>query len=406
MTFILLRVRDLKWMIRSALFIALLSTSHDGSSIELSDSSKITLLTCSPGEELYSAFGHNGIRVTDYRQGFDVVFNYGTFDFNQPGFYINFIRGRMRYMLTTDRFEDFLVQYQYEKRSVLEQQLRLNTDDRKKIFAFLYENAKPENREYLYDFFWDNCATRPRDVFEKHLKSRLQVTIDSTCGFEENITMHDMLRLYVGDRKWIDASFDLLLGMPCEVIASPRDQTFLPDYLVKYFNCAKVDGKPFITAATYLLQYPSPVIRIKFHPAYLSILILLSGIALILYEKTKPRKFLLFDVLLFAITGLMGVILLAMWLFTSHYAPPRNMNLLWLLPTHLPIAFLLIKKQRPKWMNFYFLFTSIVQILLLLIWKWSPQPLNIAFMPLIILLALRSLSLFYQSQNQRLTLKE
>ncbi|MBL0309244.1 MAG: DUF4105 domain-containing protein [Bacteroidetes bacterium] len=175
------------FVLRTALLllISILPVSIFASDIELSDSANITLLTCSPGADLYSAFGHNGIRVTDYKQGFDVVFNYGTFDFDQPGFYVNFVRGRMRYMLSTDRFSDFISQYRYEKRSILEQQLRLNSEDRKKIFAFLYNNALPENREYLYDFFWDNCATRPRDVFEKELKGRLKVNVDSSCGFEQ-----------------------------------------------------------------------------------------------------------------------------------------------------------------------------------------------------------------------------
>ena len=226
-------------------------------SVQLSDSSRIALVTCSPGGELYSAFGHNGIRVTDFKNEFDVVFNYGTFDFNQPGFYTNFLKGKMRYMISTNRYEDFIYQYTYEKRSVIEEELILNPEDKKKIFAFLYHNALPENCEYNYDFFWDNCATRIRDVFEKNLGDRIKYNTQH-AGFAENKTMHDMLRIYVGNRPWVDYGFDLILGLPCEITATPRDQTFLPDFLSKYFNCATVDGQPFIADKKVLLAFPSP----------------------------------------------------------------------------------------------------------------------------------------------------
>ena len=105
--------------------------------IQLSDSARISLLTVSPGNELYSAFGHTGIRVTDFKNEFDVVFNYGTFDFAQPGFYTNFIKGKMRYMISTDRFQDFMSEYIYEKRSVAELKLNLTPEDKQKVFAFL-----------------------------------------------------------------------------------------------------------------------------------------------------------------------------------------------------------------------------------------------------------------------------
>lgn len=362
--------------------------------IELSDSANITLLTCSPGQELYSAFGHNGIRVTDYRQGFDVVFNYGTFDFNQPGFYSNFVLGRMRYMLSTDRFEDFIAQYEYERRSVLEQQLELNQEDKKQIFSFLFNNSLPDNREYLYDFFWDNCATRPRDVFEKHLKNRLHFNFDAACGFETDKTMHDMLRLYVGERKWANASFDLILGLPCEVKASPRDQTFLPDYLVKYFECSTVDGKPFVTGSRYLIQFSAPEFHIPFTPMHLCLILLGVGILITILNYINSNWQRWFDFILFFSTGIFGLLFLSLWIFSSHYSVPKNMNLFWLIPFHVLISFFFIRLQPPRWLRYYLLATFLLQLLLLLLWNWNPQPFNPAFMPVIFLMALRSISIY------------
>ncbi len=356
---------------------------------DLSDSSRVSLLTVSPGEELYSAFGHTGIRVTDHKNNFDVVFNYGTFDFEQPGFYTNFVKGKMRYMISTDRFEDFMSEYLYTKRSVGEQELNLTTEDKQQVFAFLYNNALPENREYFYDFFWDNCATRPRDVFEKVLGKRIEYHTDS-AGFEKNKTMHDMLRIYVGARPWVDYGFDLILGLPCEVTAGPRDQTFLPDYLEKYIACATVDGHPLAAKKQFLILFPILKIHSGFSPIHLSLLLVFIAFIVWAIERKTKKHFYLFDFFLFLVIGLLGTLFLCLWLFTSHYSVPKNLNMLWLIPTHAIISFLLLKKEKPGWLKHYFTGTYILMILLFICWQWLPQHYNVAVMPLVFLLAFRS----------------
>lgn len=371
------------------LFITYCLLPITASARELSDSARITLLTVAPGDELYSAFGHTGIRVTDYKNDFDVVFNYGTFDFDQPGFYTNFVKGKMRYMISTDRFDDFMSEYVHDKRSVEEQELNLTPADKQKIFAFLYNNALAENREYYYDFFWDNCATRPRDVFEKVLGKRLVYHTDS-AGFEENKTMHDMLRVYVGSRAWVDYGFDLILGMPCEVIARPRDQTFLPDYLAKYVQCATVDGQPFVVQAHYLLHFPLPKIENGFLPIHLSLLLVFIAFVVWFVERKSKTHFYIFDFILFLVFGLFGVLWLCLWLFTAHYSVPQNLNMLWMIPTHAIVVFFLLKKNKPVWLKYYFTATYILMILLFIAWQWIPQHYNVAVMPLIFLLSFRS----------------
>ena len=366
--------------------------------IELSDSSRITLLTCAPGAELYSAFGHNGIRVTDYKENWDVVFNYGTFDDSQPGFYVNFVKGRMIYSITYESYPDFMQEYIEEKRGVIEQELRLSATDRKEIFHMLYVNALPENRNYPYDFFWDNCATRPRNVFENVLGHRLQYHNDS-CGFEKNKTMHDMLRLYVHDRPWVDFGFDMILGLPCEVPATPRNQTFLPDYLAKMFGCATVDGQPFVTQTKKILDYPLPKIDTAIYPIYLTIILLLIGLILTLTEQKRQVHFYGFDFLLFFLMGFLGLFFISLWIFTIHYCVPKNLNVLWMLPTHAIVAFLLLLKRKPVWLGYYFLCTFSLMVILLITWKWNPQPYNYAFVPLIVLLALRAYTIYnYQKK--------
>ena len=358
----------------------------------LSDSARISLLTVAPGDKLYSAFGHTGIRVTDYKNKFDVVFNYGTFDFDQPGFYTNFLKGKMRYMIGTERMDDFMNEYIYEKRRVDEQLLNLTIEDKKRIFTFLFTNSLPENREYYYDFFWDNCATRPRDVFEKVLGKRLQYHVES-AGFPLNKTMHDMLREFVWNRPWVDFGFDLILGMPCEVIASPRDQTFLPDYLAKYLGCATIDGNSFVLKTKLLLDLPLVKPETNFRPIYISLILVLIGFLVTFVERKKNTHFYSFDFALFFITGLLGTLFLSLWLFSSHYSVPKNLNLFWLLPSHAFVALFLLRKQKTVWLKYYFATTYILLMGILIGWHWLPQPFNVAVMPLIFLLTLRSSSI-------------
>lgn len=377
---------------RLVVFVVLLPVLLSARAISLSDSARITLLTVAPGEELYSAFGHTGIRVTDYKRDFDVVFNYGTFDFDQPGFYTNFVKGKMRYMIAYEDFRSFMYAYNYEKRNVTEQELRLSTEEKQRVFEFLYNNALPENREYYYDFFWDNCATRPRDVFEKVLGQRLKYNTDN-AGFEKGKTMHDMLRVYVNQRPWVDFGFDLILGLPCEVEATPRSQTFLPEYLMKYFDCASVDGQPLVVSKEVLLKFEPVKPYEGFTPLQLCQLIAFAALLMAFIERFRKTHNFHFDFALFMIAGLLGLLFLSLGIFTSHYSTPKNLNMLWLLPTHVIVAVFLLKANKPVWLKYYFGTVALLMLLLLLAWGYLPQPYNPAVKWLIMALGFRAFSI-------------
>lgn len=374
-----------------SLLFLLLPVVRAEKGLALSDSARVTLLTVAPGEEIYMLFGHTGIRVKDDSLGFDFVFNYGTFDFEQPGFVPNFLRGKMLYMLSVDDFRDFMTQYQYEHRRVEEQQLLLTAEDKQGIFDFLVNNAQRENRQYYYDFFWDNCATRPRDVFEKVLGSRLQY---SYAGFDTTITLKQCLKPYVANTPWLDFGFDLILGMPCEIKATPRAQTFLPDRLALLFADAKVDGQPFVTGKRVLLDLPvEPKPYQGVTPIFVTFVLLLAGIGLSFAERIRKVHFWWLDFIVFVFAGFMGTFFLCMWIFTSHYSVPENLNMLWLLPSHLVVAWVLLNKKKPHWLTYYFGATLVILIVLVVGWKWNPQPYNLAVLPLILLLADRSLKI-------------
>ena len=128
---------------------------------------RISILTCSPGEELYSTFGHSAIRVTDSVSHNDIVYNYGTFNFDEPGFYTKFIRGKLSFYLSTDDFDSFISDYREEKRDITEQVLNLTCAEKYNVVMLLQTNMMALNRTYKYDFTFDNCTTRLRDLLEK-----------------------------------------------------------------------------------------------------------------------------------------------------------------------------------------------------------------------------------------------
>lgn len=403
LTFLLLRqIGYYCFMLRIVLILLLFSsTIFHTSAMDLSDSARVSLLKVSPGQELYSAFGHTGIRVTDYKKGFDVVFNYGTFDFAQEGFYINFCMGKMLYMMTIDRFDDFVLLYEkYEHRGVVEQELNLSTADKQAIFKYLDWNAHPDNREYRYDFFWDNCSTRPRDVFEKQLGARLKY--DYT-GFDTTKTMRETLKPYVANMPWVDFGFDLILGMPCEIQATPRHQTFLPDKLEKAFDKATVNGLPLVTAKRVIVDIPfKPKPFEGPTPILVMFGIMMFALLLGLIERWKNIHFWWFDFIVFFAFGLQGTIFLFLGLFSEHYSVPWNLNCMWLIPTHFIVAFFLFKKRKPKWMMYYFCATAILMLILLAIKPWHPQPYGVAVVALILLAANRAISIFVRLKQQSL----
>lgn len=349
---------------------------------------RISLLTCSPGEDLYATFGHTAIRVQDRNSGTDVVYNYGTFEF-APDFYIKFIRGKLNYALSTETFSDFLYTYQYESRSVVEQELLLSCGQNEQLYSALQQNAAPQNRFYLYDFLFDNCTTRARDMIVGHAGKPVvlpPVLEDSTTTFR------NMLHTYLnrGGQHWSKLGIDILLGARLDRRASNEQATFLPDFLLKAMNGATGAGSRIATGPQPLLTMPSPLNKgTLFLPSVVFGAVLLLALVLSFYKKTFAQRALkTFDFVLFLLLGLAGMLLLAMWFGTDHRVTRDNLNLLWALPTHLLGVFLLGRPGRSRQLYFKAVFWLTVG--LLATWAFLPQQLNTALLPLVATVALRS----------------
>ena len=177
---------------------------------------RISLLTCTPGEELYSIFGHSAIRIIDSNNVTDYIYNYGTFNFDDNGFYLKFIRGKLLYFVSIERTEDFLAFYTLENRGIAEQILQLTGDEKIAIQKALKENLKEENKYYKYDFFLDNCTTRLRDVIsnKKYPKPLLPLVMPASTTYRNAIHQY----LDKGGQKWSELGIDILLGMPTDKI--------------------------------------------------------------------------------------------------------------------------------------------------------------------------------------------
>lgn len=361
-----------------------------GYSQQLTDSSRFSIITCGPDPgPVYLAFGHSAIRMVDRQLGVDYVFNYGVFDFNQPNFYLNFARGSNNYLLGAYDYQYFQQSYIEDNRFLHEQPLNLTLNQRQRLYDFLVWNSLPANRAYWYDPYYDNCATRVRDAFIKVFGD--SVKFDGSY-IKTRYTIRQLTDLYLKPYPWGDLGIDICQGMPIDRVATPYQHMFLPAYLESAFDHATImnDSATVPLVAPKRVVYESKPFTASGPPHPLYVFTGLALLALIVtgrdYRKQELSTW--FDVLLFALTGLIGIILLLLWFFTDHRASANNLNILWAIPTHL-IAVLAFFKQ-PRWLKGYFLFTAILQLALLGGWFFLPQQLNTALIPVAFSLMIRA----------------
>jgi hypothetical protein len=352
---------------------------------------RITLLTCAPGEELYSTFGHTAIRVQDSLAGVDAVYNYGTFEF-APDFYSKFIRGKLLYSLSVEAFPDFLYTYQLESRSVVEQELQLSCAEKLKLYTALQINSLEENRHYKYDFLFDNCTTRARDIIANNTAS----PVNFNNILPANVpSFRNLIHSYLdkGHEPWSKLGIDILLGAKLDRKVTNLQSMFLPDYLLKGLDSARVNGKHLVTAPSPVLTMPSPLDNSDiFTPLVcLSLLFLVVLFLSLKQSKRTARILLLFDFLFFFILGLAGLLLLFMWFGTDHTVTSNNYNLAWALPTHVVIAFFIGKRR--SWVLSYFKAVFWLTIIFIITWFFLPQQLNLSLLPIALLIGWRSWNL-------------
>jgi hypothetical protein len=351
-----------------------------------SSHTQISLLTCTPGDELYSIFGHSAIRIIDSNSVTDIVYNYGTFNFDDEGFYLKFIRGKLLYYISVARFEDFKYEYQVSNRGITEQVLDLSAAEKTALQHALNDNLKEENKFYKYDFFLDNCTTRLRDLIVKYKAPTplLPAVMPPDTRFRQAIHQY----LDKGHQYWSKLGIDILLGAPTDAVMTPAQQQFLPDNLLKALDSCR--NTKLVLSKTDLYSIDSNRNATSLlTPMTCSCLLLCCFVLLSLFKNKKIQMTLSgLDGFTFFVTGLLGILLIFMMTATDHSMTKNNYNILWAWPTDVIAAFFI--NSRKKWVKIYFGIHAAALAALLCAWFFLPQQMNNALIPFVLLLLYRS----------------
>ncbi|MBO4738301.1 MAG: DUF4105 domain-containing protein [Bacteroidales bacterium] len=366
---------------------------------QLSQSAKVSVLTCGAGEEFYEAFGHTAIRIVDdsllLAEGstLDLVFNYGIFNFDVDNFYFKFAKGQLLYELGVSTFDNFLFSYQYEQRSVNEQVLALNAEQKNALYQLLVENYLPENRYYSYDFFRDNCATRVRDILQKAIGK----PVFETKMEVQPATFRSLYYLYTDSLLWWRLGIDIALGARTDKQITTWDYLYLPNCLENQLDTLVFAGQKggLVSEKQQLsAQLLPPPNKALITPDILFWGVLVLTLILCFWEIKKGFYAKAFDILLFTLLSVLSVLVIFLWFFSDHYATKDNFNLLWANP--LAIAILFMLKKTPVWLIGLYAICLIVSFGC---FGLLPQQFNSTVLPILLIIMSRLFGLANQKKH-------
>lgn len=359
------------------------------------DSIEISLLSCSPGVELYSTFGHSALRIKNFTTGQDLVYNYGTFHFNDKNFYLKFLQGKLNYYLTVSTFDRFMYEYTVENRSVFEQIFSLNTAQKYKLYADLKINALPENRAYKYDFFWDNCSTRIRDMIQHQFADSLHYPAFKVKPFRSYL--HD----YLSDQPWSKFGIDLILGLPCDAMAGTKEAMFLPLEMMKAYDSTMYKTGWLATHSQEILSsVKSNGGKRAFSPLFAATALFLISLILNFLKKAK-----IWNTSLILATGIAGCIIFFLWFLSDHISTKNNLHFIWANPLLLLYPFR--KKVIPgRFLKALSTIYFVLILILILIFPFNIQKMPLTCIPiwLSLLLVLGQETTFYDKLIRKKTL--
>lgn len=381
-------------------YLSLFSISGN---IQLTDSAKVSLLTNSPWSgAVYTLFGHTAIRINDPQNQLDIVFNYGLFDFGAPNFLGRFIKGETDYSVGNTSFVRYIDSYSVNGVGITEQILNLSKTEKQHVFDALVVNSEPENRVYRYNYFYDNCSTRPRNIIENSILGTVKYTEPDS---DINKTYRDLIHECVEMEPWVKFGIDLVIGSDADKPIDLRKRQFLPIYLKNSFSKAKIENPDHTTRKLVISkqQLTTPKIKQKQNrtfvtPISLGCIILICAI-FISFNNLKKNKAhtigRIFDFILFFTAGLCGCIIFFLMYFSVHPCTNPNWNLVWLNPITFLFSFFFLRKSILKYTYCYHFvnFAILLIFLLILPLAWFlhvPQYFEIAFLPYIFCLWIRS----------------
>ena len=349
----------------------------------------VYLLTCGPGTEAYSIYGHSAIRIVIPEKHTDTVYNWGVFDFDTPNFVWKFAKGRLDYMVIGESLKGFLGSYFFEQRYVYSQRINIDASEVRILIGLINENMKPENARYRYDFFYDDCTTRIRDLLEKSIGEKLKYAPEEK---DKIPTFRDMVGKYQNPYPWYKFGVDLIMGSTADKKASSRDRMFLPIDLKEELSKTVVhrSGKmvPLLQNPVVLVDFESPVVKKMFVVSPPVVFTLIIILVLILAANTKSRKIIrVMDIIIYSVFSALSVLMIFFNFFTDHQQMRLNLNIIWLNPIIIVCLILLIlNKAGTIWFRIVFYISAGFLVLHFIL----PQEFNISFFLLAIILLIRS----------------
>jgi hypothetical protein len=350
------RAFGMKIAVAATLLLGLGGSMQAQTTPQALDSVEISLLTCNPGKEVYSMFGHTAIRIRDKRSGEDDVVNYGIFTFRKSFFVLRFVFGITDYQVDVERFSDFCQQYAYDGRNVVEQNLNISNEDKLHIINAISNNCMPQNCTYRYNFFYDNCTTRARDILIKNISSK----VDYGNSGKIETTYRRMIHQWNENYRWTRFGEDLLLGVKADRRLSLDAKQFLPDSLRQDFARATImtsQGKRAkLVDSTFTVVNEGAAIdsdKAAVTPRMVMIAVLLVTVLLTFIEIRTRRTMWIYDAMLLTVSGLAGIILFAM-IFSLHPTVSANLQILCLNPLSIIFAYKAIKRERQERPYWYF----------------------------------------------------
>lgn len=368
------------------------------------DSIKVSLMTCAPGTEIYALFGHTALRYEDTARGEDWVFNYGMFSFNTPHFIYRFVKGKTDYELGVTPYSYFEGSYAMRGSSVYQQTLNLTMAEKQKLRRLLEENYQPENRVYRYNFFYDNCTTRARDIIEECIEGKV-VYPDG----KEGLSFRDIVHQYTKGHEWDELGIDMCLGSEADEPVDARKQMFAPFYMLEAAGKATIVAgdsvRPFVLQEKKVVDvepeggeggFPlSPLV---------CVFVLMGAVCLVGWIQLKVKKVIwIWDLFLFGVQGLAGCVIAFLVCFSTH--PTVGSNWLILLLNPIPLIYLPVMVYRAikGKKDLYHLINIVYLTLFIMIMPFVQQKFNATVLPLALCLLLCSAShvLLYYRQNNK-----
>ncbi|WP_159800598.1 DUF4105 domain-containing protein [Flavobacterium sp. MK4S-17] len=299
--------------------------------IPLSDKAEITLLTCGPGEELYSVFGHTAIRIYDKESNIDAVYNFGTFDFDTPNFYLKFVKGDLKYFVSVSSYEEFIYQYVYYNRDVYEQVLDISQRQKQNIYNELNSTLLSEKRYYTYKFIDRNCTTMVADILSRNIPGKI-----SEETSDKGKTNREIIHSYLDNMFFENLGINLMFGYKTDKVS---DKLFLPQELLEGVDNTKIKGERLALPPVHVYKAKEKESNKPFWNNYYFFSAIMLALMFFTRSKTVLRSYL-------ALTGLLGLFFCFVGFYSYHTEITQNYNALLINPLFLLLLYFTIAGKK------------------------------------------------------------